>query len=76
MTRHIPKAIKEQLVVMSGYLKSSDIARFTHISQRTVNWVLRLKQDTGSVVRTPLALGRPQPLNGLDVAVTFVYFTI
>ena len=34
--RHIPKAVKEQLVVMSGNLKSSGIARVTHISKRTV----------------------------------------
>lgn len=73
--RHIPKDIKEQLVVMSGHLKSSDIARVTHTSRRTVNRVLRLKRETGSVVRTPFALGRPRVLNGLDVAVRLVYFT-
>ncbi|KAH9066998.1 hypothetical protein EDB83DRAFT_2223245 [Lactarius deliciosus] len=66
--RHIHKAVKEQLVVMSGHLKSSAIARVTQISQRTVNRVLKLKQETGSVVRIPPTMGRPRLLNGLDVA--------
>jgi hypothetical protein len=74
--RHIPKAVKEQLVVMSGNLKSSDIARVTHISKRTVDRVLKLKQDTGSVVCIPFALGRPRLLNGLDMAVRFLCFTV
>ena len=59
--QHIHEAIKEQLVVMSGHLKSSNISQVTGISHCTVNWVIKLKQDTGSVVpRNPLViLGHP-----------------
>ena len=69
------EAVKEQLVVLSGYLKSSDIAHITHISKRTVDHVLQLKWETGSVVHTPLTRGWPRLLNGLDIAVRFIYLT-
>ena len=69
--RHIHEAVKEQLVVMAGHLKSSDISRVTGISHRTVNRVIKLKRDTGSVVAcNPLVTGRPRLLNGLDIAVS------
>jgi len=66
--RFIHKAVKEQVAVM-GHLKTSSIAWAMKISKQTVNHVLRLKEDTGSVVHTPLIAGRPRLLNGLDVAV-------
>ena len=73
--RHIHKAIKEQLVVMSEHLESSNIARVTGISHRTVNRVIKLKRETGSVVRNPLVIGpgRPRLLNGLDIAVSLLF---
>jgi len=57
MTRQfIHKAVKEQLVVM-GHLKTSSIAQVMKISKWTVNRALKLKEDTGSVVCTPLTAG-------------------
>lgn len=67
--RHIPKSAKEQLVVMSASMKSSEIAKVTGVSHRTVNRVKRLAHATGSVVRTPLEHGRPRLLNGLETTV-------
>ena len=55
--RYIHKAVKEQLVVMSGHLKSSNISKATGISHRTVNRVIKLQQATGSVVHKPLVIG-------------------
>jgi hypothetical protein len=43
--RHIPRSVKEQLVVMSGYMRPSQIARVTHINIRTVQSVLALGND-------------------------------
>jgi hypothetical protein len=37
--RHIPRSVKEQLVVMSRYMRPSQIARVTHINIRTVHRV-------------------------------------
>ena len=73
--RYIHKAVKEQLVVMSGHLKSSNISKATGISHRTVNRVIKLQQETGSVVHKPLVIGpgRPRLLNGLDIAVSFPF---
>jgi hypothetical protein len=51
--RHIPEPMKQQWVTMSAHMKSSDIARVTHSSHRTVNRVLRLSRLTGSVVQRP-----------------------
>jgi hypothetical protein len=56
---------------MSAHMKSSDIARVTHSSHRTVNRVLRLSRLTGSVVQRPLqAAGRPRLLTALNAAVS------
>ena len=73
--RHIHKAVKEQLVVMSGHLQSSNISQVTGISHRTVNRVIKLQRETGSVVHKPLVIGpgRPRLLNGLDVAVSLLF---
>jgi hypothetical protein len=60
--QHIHKAVKEQLVFMSGHLKSSNIAWVTGISHCTVNRVIKLKRETGSVVRNPLVIGPRLPL--------------
>ncbi len=67
--RHIPCSEKEQLVVMSGYMHPSQIARVTQINIWTVQRVLALAFRTGSVVRNPLQAGRPQELNALDANV-------
>ncbi|KAJ8582873.1 hypothetical protein M405DRAFT_692426, partial [Rhizopogon salebrosus TDB-379] len=66
--RHIPEPMKQQWVTMSAHMKSSDIARVTHSSHRTVNRALRLSRLTGSVVQRPLQAGRPRLLTALDVA--------
>ena len=68
--RHIPHSVKEQLVIMSGYMRPSQIARVTHINIWTVQRVLALALQTGSVVRRPLQAGRPRELNALDVNVS------
>ena len=57
---------------MSTHMKSSDIARVTHSSHRTVNRVLRLSHLTGSVVQRPLQAGPPRLLTALDVAVSHI----
>jgi hypothetical protein len=67
--QHIPCSVKEHLVVMSGYMRPSQIARVTHINIRTVQRVLALALQTGSVVRKPLQAGRPRELNTLDANV-------
>ena len=67
--RHIPCSEKEQLVVMSGYMRPSQIARVTQINIRTVQRVLALAFRMGSVVRNPLQAGRPRELNALDANV-------
>ena len=57
-------------------MKSSDIARVTHSSYRTVNRAFRLSRLTGSVVQRPLQLeaglssGRPRLLTALNAAVS------
>ncbi|KAJ2911978.1 hypothetical protein MD484_g8431, partial [Candolleomyces efflorescens] len=66
--RHIHKAVKEQLVVMSGNMKPSAIEKATSVSKRTVNRILKLARETGDVVRSPLQQGRPRVLNALHVA--------
>jgi hypothetical protein len=68
--RHIPEPTKQQWVMMSTLMKSSDIARVTHSSHRTVNRALRLSRFTGSVVQRPLQAGRPRLLTALDAAVS------
>jgi hypothetical protein len=68
--RHIPEPMKQQWVTMSVHTKSSDIARVTHSSQRTVNRALRLSRLTGSVIQGPLQAGRPRLLIALDAAVS------
>jgi hypothetical protein len=68
--RHIPESMKQQWVTMSAHMKSSDIARVTHSSHRTVNRALRLSHLTGSVVQRPLQAGRPRLLTALDAAVS------
>ena len=67
--RHIPRSVKEQLVVMLGYMRPSQIARVTHINIRTVQRVLALALQTGSVIRKPLQVGRPRELDSLDANV-------
>ncbi|GBE86874.1 hypothetical protein SCP_1001160 [Sparassis crispa] len=66
--RHIPRAVKETLVVLSGHFKTSVIARTLDVNLRTVQRILQLAHRSGSVVRTPLRSGRPRILNGLDAA--------
>jgi transposase len=68
--RHIPKAVKETLVTMSGHMLASEIETVTGITKRTVNRVLKLHQETGHVVRVPLERGRPRKLNALHIAVS------
>ena len=69
LRRHIPKAVKEQPMVLSGHLSSDNIAWATEISKSTVNQVLKLKCETGSVVCNPHIMGDSCLLNGLDIAV-------
>ncbi|KAL4068731.1 hypothetical protein V8B97DRAFT_2024660 [Scleroderma yunnanense] len=63
--RHIPEAVKKQWVEMSTHMRSSEIARVTGASQRTVD--LHLLRLTGSVVKKPLEGGRPRSLTAHDV---------
>jgi hypothetical protein len=67
---HIPEPMKQQWVTMSVHTKSSDIARVTHSSQRTVNRAIRLSRLTGSVIQGPLQADRPRLLTALDAAVS------
>jgi transposase len=69
MRRHIPSSVKEQLVVMSGHMHPSHVARITGVNIRTVQRVTALALQTGSVVRRPLQAGRPRELNALDANV-------
>ena len=68
--RHIPEAQKELLVTMSHRIKSSEIARVTQTGHRTMNRILRLHRDTGSVVKKLDVIGRPRLLNAIDVSVS------
>jgi hypothetical protein len=68
--RHLPEPMEQQWVTMSAHMKSSDIARVTHSSHRTVNRALCLSRLTGSVVQRPLQAGRPRLLTALDAAVS------
>jgi hypothetical protein len=67
--RHIPEAVKETIITMSRTMTSRDIATATNIGRRTVNRLLHLYKETGSVVKTPEVMGRPRLLNSLDAAV-------
>jgi len=58
--RHIPEPMKQQWVMMSAHMKSSDIARVTHSSRCTVNRALRLSRLAGSVIQRLLQAGRPR----------------
>ncbi|KAJ8586387.1 hypothetical protein M405DRAFT_743703, partial [Rhizopogon salebrosus TDB-379] len=66
--RHTPEPMKQQWVTMPTHMKSSDIARVTHSSHRTVNRALRLLRLAGSVVQKPLQAGRPRLLTDHAVA--------
>ena len=68
--RHIPRSVKEHLVILSGYMDSYKVAEVCDVSQRTVNRVKRLALNTGSVVCEPLQPGRPRLLNSLDAMVS------
>ena len=43
--RHIPRSTKENMVILSGYMKSRKIAEVLDVSKRTVNRVKRLSLD-------------------------------
>jgi hypothetical protein len=76
MRRHISRAEKEQLFIMSAYLTPSNIARVTNVSRRTVHRVLSLSLRTGSVEQRPLQAGRPRDLSSLDANVSHVTYII
>ena len=67
--RHIPEPVKEMLITMSCQMSSKDIAKATNTGRSTVNRILRLYKETGSVVKKPEVMGRPRKLNSLDIAV-------
>jgi transposase len=67
---HIHAAVKEQLVIMSAFMRPREIGHVMGISKRTVNRVLSLSRRTGSVVQKPIQEGRPRALNALDIAVS------
>ena len=69
MHKHIPSSVKEQLVVMSSHMPSSCVARITGVNVRTVQQVIALAEQTGSVTRKPLQARKPRKLNALDVNV-------
>ena len=60
--RHIPEPVKEMLVTMSRQMSSKDIAKATNTGRSTVNRILRLYKETGSVVKKPEVMGRPRKL--------------
>ncbi|KIN99146.1 hypothetical protein M404DRAFT_100789, partial [Pisolithus tinctorius Marx 270] len=64
---HIPETMKEQWVKMSTHMSSREIAKVTGYSQWTVNCVLHLSHQTGSVVKKPLESGCPHSLTVHDV---------
>jgi len=66
--RYIHPAQKELIVSMSAHMSSAEIARVTHISQRTVTRVVALWRQTGKVERKPEVSGRPCELDSDDVA--------
>ena len=67
--RHIPQAVKEQIITMSAHMHPSQIARATGISTRTIRRTNELWWKTGAVQRDPIQQGRPRKLNSLDLAV-------
>lgn len=67
--RYIHPAQKELIVSMAGHMNAAEIARVTHISQRTVRRVVALWRETGKVERKPEIAGRPGELNSDDIAV-------
>lgn len=72
---YISEAVKEQLVVLSGYLKSSEITCIIHISKQTVSRPCPSTQTRDSICHLYPTRGWPWLLNGLDIAVRFIYLT-
>ena len=52
--RHIPKAQKDLVVQMYAYLKPLSISLVTGISVSAIRRIIRLWQEKGVTVRTPL----------------------
>ena len=69
---YIHPSVKKVIFSMSSTLPSSEIARLVGVHKRTVNRVVRLATETGSVIREPLQAGRPRTLTGLDIAVGYL----
>ena len=72
--QHIPHSVKEHMIILSGYMDSSKVAKVCDVSQHTVNRVKHLLLDTGSVVREPLQSGQLRVLNSLDAMVSCCLF--
>ena len=59
---------------MSRHMTSREIAAATDTGRSTVNCLLHLYKQTGSVVKRPEISGRPRLLNSLDAAVRSFLF--
>lgn len=72
--RHISRKLKELILKMRKHpgMSTSKIQELTGVSSRTQYRVAALMQNTGEVVQTPVAPGRPRILNSLDVAVSIL----
>ncbi|PPR02227.1 hypothetical protein CVT24_011455 [Panaeolus cyanescens] len=65
---YISRETKENIVVLSAYMKTRQVAEMLQVSDRTVRRVKALAQRTGRVNAPALAQGRPRKLSSADAA--------
>ncbi|KAH9943735.1 hypothetical protein B0H21DRAFT_695328, partial [Amylocystis lapponica] len=68
--RQIPEKVKKVILNMSSKpgVKAKDIQWLVDVHPVTISHICHVYRETDKVVRTPTVIGRPQILNGLDVA--------
>lgn len=73
--RHISRELKELTLKMREHpgMTTSKIQELTGVSSRTQYRLAALMRETGEVVQTPVAPGRPRTLDSLDVAVSTLF---
>lgn len=74
--RHIHPEIKKKMVELSVTHTQGHIARLLGVDRKTVNRVINIATRTGKVVQIPPVCGRPRILNGLQLAVSFLIFSM
>jgi transposase len=66
--RHLTRPVKQQLLTMTKYMSTNEIAAVTETGSRTIRRIKQLYAHTGDVTTHPI-VGRPRLLDALDVEV-------